>query len=472
MPIYRRYGRRGRGRRTSSRRAPVKRRRTGGSRRPGYFSTMARRFGGAGASTLGRMAAERAAAGVLPAVGAYLKDAAYDAAASLIPGGGVIRRVYKGVKRYWDGNADMMDEEDKDPVGPIARVDGPGAYTIRKNSLMSGSQTPAMHSVEDGVRIRHREYVQDVKTATAFTNQTFVMNPGLAEVFPWLSAIAQNFEEYEWLGLMVHFKSTCSDAIASSTNLALGTMILAAEYNVNQAAYVNKQQMENSYFAMSSKPSCDMLMPVECDPKDNPLAVHYIRTGAVPSGQDARMYDMCNVQLASVGAQAAFNTGELWITYDVILRKPQLDSGLALAAASAHYSLVAPAVTTAYFGTSQVAKYDSIGLTVTGTAFSFPIGQAGVYLVSWSARGASTASLVAPTTTLTNCTALQIWANDAATSMNTLGSPTSTIVQLEFVISITDPNQLCTVTLSAGTLCGTPTYGDLIVTQINGNLNS
>jgi len=350
----------------------------------------------------------------------------------------------------------------------LGKISGLGAYKLQRNSLVSSSQVPFMHSSQDGVRIRHREFIQDISSSIAFSSTSIAMNPGMSETFPWLSAIAQNFEEYRFEGLAVEFKSTSADAL-NSTNTALGTIIMAAEYNSSQSAYINKQQMENSMWAMSAKPSECMIMPVECAPSLNPLSNQYIRLGDVASGQDIRLYDLCNVQIASVGSQAAAVVGELWVTYDVVLFKPQLDSGLALSAQSAHYQLTAPVVTTAYFGTARTESFDSIGLSFTGTVLTFPIGSQGRYQITYRVVGDSTA-LTAPTFTYANASEQKIWDANTVYGASNTGS-TAVSFNRSTIIYIPDPTVIATLTLSVGTLPANPTAGDLFVNQLNNDID-
>nr|AQU11721.1 capsid protein [Cruciviridae sp.]AQU11723.1 capsid protein [Cruciviridae sp.] len=353
----------------------------------------------------------------------------------------------------------------------FGKVTGLGDYQINRNSLLqhgsSSDQVPFMHSSKDGVRIRHREYIQDVSSSILFTNNTFSLNPGVSATFPWLSAIAQNFEQYRMEGFICEFKSTSADAL-NSTNTALGTVVIAAEYNTTAPAYVNKQQMENSMWCVSGKPSVDICMPVECSPSLNPLSNLYIRTGAVPSGQDQRLYDLCNIQVATVGSQAAAVIGELWVSYDVILLKPQLFSSAGEDLKSAHYSLVAPAVTTAYFGTSATAVgTDSIGLVLTGTVCTLPIGLSGFFQLTYSANGASTA-ITSPTFTFANSSLVTGQFNNlTSNSFGSTSGETTVSYSKTLWFKISDPSLAATITLSGGTLPGTPTYGDLIINQLN-----
>lgn len=356
----------------------------------------------------------------------------------------------------------------------VGEVKGKGMYTFKRNSLagldMTKSSVPFVHSSKDGVRIRHREYLQDVSSSTAFTNTTYRVNPGLVSAFPWLSAIAQNFEQYRFEGLVYEFVSTSADAL-NSTNTALGTVIMAAEYNSASAAYVNKQQMENAMWSQSGKPSSCIVLPVECAPELNPIANQYIRTGAVASGQDIRMYDLANVQIATVGSQATAVVGELWVTYDVVLLKPQLSSGLNLSGKSAHYSLNDWG-SSSPLGTSDVVRFDNIGITHNLTTITIPAGNQGNWSLMYRAVGSSTA-LTTPGLTLTsNATALNIL-NNNSTWTGSNNSTTSTTFNLYAYFTIVDPSLPTVLTFGIGGVLPVAgaLYSDLIINQISGSLN-
>nr|QKV51150.1 putative capsid protein [Crucivirus sp.] len=353
-------------------------------------------------------------------------------------------------------------------------IKGAGSYKFQRNSFTNGmaqSAVPSMHSVKDGVRIRHREFLQDLSSSVLFTNTVYNVNPGLDTTFPWLSAIAQNFEEYRIEGLVLEFNSTSADAL-NSTNTALGTVVMAADYNANSPNFINKQQMENAMWAVSGKPSCNLLMPIECSPTLNPLANQYIRTTAVPSGQDQRLFDLCNFQVATVGSQAAAVIGELWLSYDVVLMKPILSSGLGLNINSAHYQL-GSVTNSAPFGATQTSKYDSIGLTfngATGTIIYFPVGSQGNYAINYSITGTSAAN-VAPSITLANCAALNLVSADAVSTISNTGQTGTVYVRTSYIY-IADPTLQASVTWGgAGTLPSSATSCDLIVSQMNGALN-
>lgn len=207
-------------------------------------------------------------------------------------------------------------------------ITGMGDYTVQQNSLYAGSvksnQPPSFISNASMgiVRLRHREYVTDVSTiGSAFNMTSYVINPTNPTLFPWLSSIAANFEQWKLHGLVFFFNTNSATAV-SSTNTALGTVIMATQYNVNETLFTGKLQMEQYQYCVSTVPSVSAMHPVECKPSLGTLEVLY--TVADNGTEDARFTDFGRFNIATVGQQAACNIGELWVCYDVEFIKPRL----------------------------------------------------------------------------------------------------------------------------------------------------
>jgi hypothetical protein len=223
----------------------------------------------------------------------------------------------------------------------IASIIGSGDYVtnselINGNSITNGTSPPQFKSPggSRATTISHREYLTDVSTGptlvngqTSFNYNTYNINPALAASFPWLATIAQNFEEYEILGMVYEFKSTSANAL-NSTNTALGTVIMSSDYNVLNPPFASKLQQENYELAQSVKPSESCLHAVECARPLNVNTHLYTRSGAPPTtSSDLRLYDLGQFQISTVGMQAAnVNIGELWVTYHVSFYKPKIAS--------------------------------------------------------------------------------------------------------------------------------------------------
>lgn len=218
----------------------------------------------------------------------------------------------------------------------IYALTGFGDYKIKSNALVHETNgPPVVQNRGKEFVIRHREYIQDMYSASGAANQvsTFALQeypiqPGSFVTFPWLANIADKFEQYRIEGMLFEFKSMYSDAVVTA-NGSLGSIILATEYNAGAPPFANKQAMENYEFAQSCKPSCSVLHPIECARSQSVLSELYVRTGTVPPNEDVKTYDFANFYFASQGIPLggsgnAVNLGELWVTYQISFLKPRI----------------------------------------------------------------------------------------------------------------------------------------------------
>lgn len=65
----------------------------------------------------------------------------------------------------------------------------------------SGSNPPSIRNTKCGFIVSHREYIQDLIGSQVFTGIADYINPGNAALFPWLSSLAQNFEQWRPRGM-------------------------------------------------------------------------------------------------------------------------------------------------------------------------------------------------------------------------------------------------------------------------------
>lgn len=291
----------------------------------------------------------------------------------------------------------------------ISKWLGSGAYQVRVNSILSPDKTiPMMHQAGQSVIIRHKEFVCDVVSGATGTpssfdiGRTFYLNPGNVQSFPWLSTIAKQFQEYTWRGVVFHYVSTSGESVASS-NTALGTVMLHTDYRVTAQSPVCKAELLNEYFASDSKPSDSFVHPIECDPRENPYNVQYVRTGGVPTGEDPKSYDLGKVHVATVGMPAAStNVGELWVTYECELRKPQVNSFDGSSSSVRSAGLLSTSnFMGASISTANWTNYD-IPVTIVGNVLTFPRGIIGKFQVIYACYGTTQTSAFDPTT-YNNC---------------------------------------------------------------------
>lgn len=239
----------------------------------------------------------------------------------------------------------------------LKTVTGFGDYNVSKNSLVYNEDAvPQFTNNARCTMVTHREFITDVRGSTNFNLETFLINPANPITFPWLSSIADNYEEYVIQGLIFEFKTTSAMSIAS-TNTALGTVVLATQYNTLSETFSNKQQMENYEFAQSTVACGSVMHPIECDPSLTAnQGLFYMNNPNAVAG-DPRLYNIGKFSIATVGMQAVSTIGELWVTYKICLLKPRLTGNVSF---SDHWVLSAISVAPGTpFGTLPVLSNSS-----------------------------------------------------------------------------------------------------------------
>lgn len=217
---------------------------------------------------------------------------------------------------------------------------GFGDYHINSNSLVKGgisgvsSSAPSVTYGAAGreVRIKFKEYVGDVFTHPTepgeFYQQNYSLNPGLLDNFPWLSTIAQQYQQWIPNGVVYEFTSTSGDI---TTSQALGKVIIATDYNTTtlDTSFTNAQEMLAEAYSQESVPTLNMLHGIECAATERARSIFFVRSGAVNTGSSLADYDLCQTTVATVGGPVPnVNLGSLWIHYDISLLKNTLHNGV------------------------------------------------------------------------------------------------------------------------------------------------
>jgi len=355
----------------------------------------------------------------------------------------------------------------------VKAITGFGDYRIQGNSLLEGSLPPVINtSGMNGFIVRHREYIGDITATTNFTPITYPINPGMITTFPWLSQIADSFEQYTLRGLIFEYKTMSSDALLSAgTGTALGTVIMATQYNALNPPFVDKRTMENYEFANSSKPSLTFYHPVECLRRLTTVSELYVRTGVPPTGSDIRLYDLGEFTIATQGMQVATGViGELWCTFEVEFFKPKLIQSEGLEIGTDFYLISAPSGTVP-LGTPTPGANNSLGTTITigssTNVVTFPLADTSTtYLVVYVVTGTSV-TVVPPIVNHGNCTALLIWENNVASLVQTpSGTVTTAFFRIEAIQPLSANLQAQLIYQTAGTIPSAG-VGNYIITQTN-----
>lgn len=276
----------------------------------------------------------------------------------------------------------------------ISKITGFGDYKVNANTLSLG-QVPVFQTREREVIVAHKEFIADISGSTLFNLASFPINPGMATTFPWLSNIAAFFEQYEILGMIFNFRTTSGTSV-SSTNTALGAVIMATDYDANHPVFTNKQQMDSYEFSCSDVPFHDIVHPIECKRSDKTLALQYIRTGAV--NDDISFYDLGNFQIATQGMQNGVTTvGELWVSYHIRLVKPRMTIPVFSTQVFNHSveGVASSATVINPFSAAGLVMANGSTLVVPSTNTSFYLTNAGSYSITifWQNSSANITAL-------------------------------------------------------------------------------
>lgn len=220
----------------------------------------------------------------------------------------------------------------------LNKVSGSGAYMMgghpRVNSLFKNGDSgkmasgnalsiPKMHDSGNSIRVSHREYIMDILAPSdgeQFNPMVFSVNPGDPAVFPYLSGMAQLFEQYKFHGLVFEFVSTTSPYNSSP---AMGYVMAAAQYNVLQAPFQSPIELENSTDSIMARPDNCIMYGVECATQSyNYYYVENNRNVVI----DPATYNFMNFTLATKGLPATYLPGsvlgQLWVSFDIELLQP------------------------------------------------------------------------------------------------------------------------------------------------------
>jgi len=207
---------------------------------------------------------------------------------------------------------------------PAQRNIGQQQRTKRVNAPVSSgfaglSSKARITTMDSGVtRVKHSEYVKDIDSSADFSAESFPINPGTSELFPWLSTIAARFESYQFKDLNIRFETT------SPTNTS-GTAIITVDYNPKGIVPASKTQA----LAMESAVRAPVWGSVNHRSLRHNLTKrksYYVR-GRETLDADSDLYDtgIAVMMVEGVAVDSIPQIGEMYVDYEVDLITPVLD---------------------------------------------------------------------------------------------------------------------------------------------------
>lgn len=289
--------------------------------------------------------------------------------------------------------------------------------TVKKNAILNGNMSSNATFGGDVMRVTMREKVCNVYThalsAGSAVIYAFPIQPAYSNLYRKSASLALNFAEWCPMGIVFEFISSMGDYSATGP---IGSVTMGFQFNPNAPAPTSSESMENLDMVMNFKLTDNAGYAIECAPDGRTRPCYYTRIANASSGLSAVDYDYGTMYLCvEAPSTIAVSTllGKLYVTWDI----KYLKSTLTTYRPGYHRFVRNGISNTLPFGTTTLTDvgYGSCtNFTLSGTQLQF-IGAAEQtsYSVELNYYGSS-ATITAPTPTLTNLTGLTMIANSTA----------------------------------------------------------
>jgi len=251
--------------------------------------------------------------------------------------------------------------------------------------------------------------------------------------------------------------------------------MIQTAYRANDTPPVNKYELLNEYWAGEVVPSESLVHPIECKPQEGVLSSLFIRDSSTTDSLN--FYDLGVTTVAVQGQQTGGGVlGDLWITYEVELRKPKMYAALGRAAVSLNSGNLTSNVLRMFTGSSISFSSFSGTVVITSPAdnlhrITIPPGNAGTYLVVITVSNMSSSSGSA-SIAFSNATAITNATESSAIASTTMQAsiPRFTLVH---AFSINDPTLVSTWTLTGVTFAASGNYNcDVTITSYDADTST
>jgi hypothetical protein len=273
--------------------------------------------------------------------------------------------------------------------------------------------------------LSHREFVASVGSVNTglLTLATVTVNPGLPASFPWLSQVASAYETYQFDKLNFIYAPAKGASTAGVTSLAM-------EYDVSDADPASQMELLSNSRAVQDSIWKSLTYAASMSDTAALGKRRYIRSGSVPSGNDARTYDVGKFLCGTTAADAtAAVVGNIFCEYSVTFYTPQRDVSGQASARSAKIVGTTGLDKDHIFGT--VAATVTGNLPVTAITNTLTFNTVGEFLIQVKATGTGLNTATGAITG-TNCTATaldatydsanQVWIESYRVTVPVLGA--------------------------------------------------
>lgn len=191
-------------------------------------------------------------------------------------------------------------------AGSTRVVQAPAAQTRQVTT-----KQPRMVGSRSGFRVMHREAVGSITGTTDFTVTQYPINPGVDLLFPWLAAVASNWEKYTFHSLVVRYVPRCSTS-------SVGSIIIAPDFDAEDAAPTSELVMLSYQDAVETPPWAEVVMRMTQKQLHGDMPRRFVRGSSEQA--ELRTSDCGVLNVATAGSTGL--QGRLFVEYDVEFFQP------------------------------------------------------------------------------------------------------------------------------------------------------
>lgn len=201
----------------------------------------------------------------------------------------------------------------------------------RTSMTKYNTSDPVMDTSGSGVVVKHKEFMGIVPACPAnktFSSNAHSLNPSNVNLFPWLSQIAQQYEQYRFKKLKFTFSSTCRNATATES-LTTGTIAIACQYNPDSPAYSSLDEIMCAQGVRHTTITTQKDLSFYCNTNMatiNGPAIRAVGTPPSSSTMDNVRYNLGDISIAVADTPSGFageSIGQMFVEYEIELSVPR-----------------------------------------------------------------------------------------------------------------------------------------------------
>jgi len=236
------------------------------------------------------------------------------------------------------------------------------------------SKPPKITQNAKSCRVVHRELIASITGSVAFTVASqLALNPGIPATFPWLSLIAQAWEQYEFNSLRFRYVTRTGTSVP-------GSVMIVPDFDAADSAPADEATASSYEAAIEDAPWKNILCVLNKSSMNASRIRHFVRSAALAANLDIKTYDVGNLFVLTVDGTAV-SWGKLWVEYDVTFYIPQLPSAGVGPFGGTIISTGASETAANPFGTAPAADAQSKGIAMNALSV-LEIQQPGDYIVT------------------------------------------------------------------------------------------